>query len=289
MELRNITKAYYLKPEKTLSGCVSLIDLKLICASKNHSTENNPLNVKEDPESKQHAHEENYVNKADTEDEEEDESNCSYMDCVLDNVGRETNKGEQKAILILHNSSGIYRIESHGTAMEQIHHDEHECKKEFILNMLEDGNSHLDVKNSQLELKGNQGSSVYVSGNINLFSVTLKALGPEDDLDEEKVCKPLLPKSVVSEDQELSTSRISLLEKQKRSRRFCAPIQKEMKTDDPVQVESQDLLFVCSSDLGSRTEYDTMSGYMMTHTGNMHEQNRSLSEGTDCDTDYITR
>lgn len=226
---------------------------------------------------------------ADTEDEEEDEGNCNYMDCVIDNSGWQTNKSEEKAIvsiLTLHNSSGIYHTKE---AMEQIHHDEFDCKKEFVLDMSEDRSSHLEVKNTELESKGNQYGSADVSGSINLFSVTLRALGPEDDLDEKEVCKPLLPELAVSEVQELSTSHISLLEKQKRNRQLGAPIPKEMNTDNPLQVESQDLLFLCSSDLDMKTEYDTMSGYMVTHTGNMHEQNRSLSEGTDCDTDYITR
>ncbi|XP_073702305.1 cytokine receptor family member b1 isoform X2 [Garra rufa] len=254
--LRNITEAYYLIPEKTFSESISLNESQFVCASKNHPTENNPRNVEEDPDSKQHAVKENYVNKADTEDEEEDEDNCNYMDCVIDNIGWETNKREEKAILTLHNSSGIYHTKE--VAMKQIHHDEFDCKKKFILDMFEDRNSHLDVKNTVL--KGNQGSSPDVSGNINLFSVTLRTLGLEDDLNKEEVCKPLLPKSV-----------------------------REMKTEDPMQVERQDLLSMCSSDLDLRTEHDTTSGYMVTHTENMHEQTRSLSEGTDCDTDYITR
>ncbi|KAK2905438.1 hypothetical protein Q8A67_007237 [Cirrhinus molitorella] len=285
--LSNITEAYFLNPEKTLSESVSLTEPQFVCVSKNHPTENNPQNVEEDPDSKQHADEENYVNKADTEDEEEDEGNCNYMDCVIENIGWDTKTREEKASLTLHNSSGIYYTRE--VAMEQIHHDEFECKKELILDMSEDRNGHQEVKNTPLESKWNQGGSADVSGNINLFSVTLRALGPEDDLDEEEVCKPLLPKSVVSKDQELSASHISLLEKQKRNQQVCKPIQKEIKTDNPMQVESQDLLSMCSSDLDLRTEHDTTSGYMVTDTGNMHEQNGSLSEGTDCDTDYITR
>ncbi|XP_058642537.1 cytokine receptor family member b1 isoform X2 [Onychostoma macrolepis] len=281
----NITEVYYLNPEQTLPESVS----QLISASKNHPTENNnPLNAEEDPESKQNEDEENYVNKADTEDEEEDEDNCNYMDCVTDSSGWETNNSEEKAIvsiLNLHTSSVIYHTKE--VAMEQIHHDEFDCKKQFVLDMSEDRSSHLEVKIAELESKGNQDGIVDVSGNINLFSVTLRALRPENDLDEEEVCKPLLPKLVESGVQELSTSHISLLERQNRNQQLCAPTQKEMKTDDPLQVESQDLLFLCSSDLDMRTEHDTMSGYVVTHTGKMHEQNRSLSEGTDCDTDYI--
>lgn len=224
---------------------------------------------------------------ADTEDEEEDEGNCNYMDCVTDSSGWETNNIEEKAIvsiLTLHTRSGIYHAKE--VAMEQIHHDEFDCKMRFVLDMSEDRSSHLEVKIAELESKGNQDGVADVSGNINLFSVTLRALGPENDLDE--VCKPLLPKLLGSKVQELSTSHISLLERQNRNQQLCAATQKEMKTDNPMQVESQDLLFLCPSDLDMRTEHDTTSGYMVTHTGKMHEQNRSLSEGTDCDTDYIS-
>ncbi|XP_016295395.1 cytokine receptor family member b1 [Sinocyclocheilus anshuiensis] len=288
--LGNITETYYLIPEQTLSERVSLTESQLISVSKNHPTKNNnPLNAEEDSEGKQIEDEENYVNKADTEDEEEDEGNCNYMDCVTDSSGWETNNSEEKAIVsisTLHNSSGIYHTKE--VAMEQIHHDEFDCKKLFVLDMSEDRSSHLEVK-MKLQSKGNQDVPADVSGNINLFSVTLRALGPEDDLDEEEVCYPLLPKLVGSEVQELSTSHISLLERQKRNPQLCAPTQKEIKTDDSMQVESQDLLFLCSSDLDMRTEHDTTSGYMVTHIGNMHEQNRSLSEETDCDTDYMSR
>ncbi|XP_042586520.1 cytokine receptor family member b1 isoform X1 [Cyprinus carpio] len=268
--LGNITEAYFLIPEQTLSERLLLTDSQLIIASKNHPSENNnPLNAVEDPKSKQIEDEENYVNKADTEDEEEDEGNCNYADCVNDRSGWETNNSEVKpidSVLTLHNSSGIHHTKE--IAMEKIHHDEFDCKKLFVLHMPADRSSHLEDKNAELELKGNQDGSADVSGNINLFSVTLRPLGPKDDLDEE-ACKPLFPKLVESEVQELSTSHISLLERQ--------------------QSESQDLLFLCSSDLDMRTEHDTMSGYMVTHTGNMHEQNRSFPEGTDCDTDYMSR
>ncbi len=225
---------------------------------------------------------------ADTEDEEEDEGNCNYMDCVTDSSGWETNNSEEKAlvsILTLHTRSGIYHTKE--VAMDQIHHDEFDCKKLFVLDMSEDRSSNLEVKIAELQLNGNQDGVADVSGNINLFSVTLRALGPENDLDEE-VCKPLLPKLLGSEVQELSTSHISLLERQNINQQPCAPTQKEMKTDNPMQMESQDLLFLCSSDLDMRTEHDTTSGYMV-DTGKMHEQKRSLSEGTDCDTDYISR
>uniref|UniRef100_A0A672MIZ9 Interleukin-10 receptor subunit beta-like n=1 Tax=Sinocyclocheilus grahami TaxID=75366 RepID=A0A672MIZ9_SINGR len=272
--LGNITEMYYLIPEQILYERVSLTESQLISVSKNHPTKNNnPLNAEEDPE--------------DTEDEEEDEGNCNYMDCVTDSSGWETNNREEKAIVsisTLHNSSGIYHTKE--VAMEQIHHDEFDCKKLFVLDMSEDRSSHPEVK-MKLQSKGNQDVAADVSGNINLFSVTLRALGPEDDLDEEEVCNPLLPKLVGSEVQELSTSHISLLERQKKNPQLCAPTQKEMKTDDPMQVESQDLLSLCSSDLDMRTEHDTTSEYMVTHIGNMHEQNRS--EETDCDTDYMSR
>lgn len=227
---------------------------------------------------------------ADTEDEEDDEGNCNYMDCVTDSSGWESNNSEEKAIvsiLTLHTRSGIYHTKE--VAMEQIHHDEFDCKKRFVLDMSEDRSSHIEVKIAEFQSNGYQDGLADVSGNINLFSVTLKALGPENDLDEEEVCKPLLPKLLGSEVQELSTSHISLLERQNRNQQPCAPTQKEMKIDNPMQVESQDLLFLCSYDLDMRTEHDTTSGYMVTDTGKMHEQNRSLSEGTDCNTDYISR
>lgn len=293
--LINTTEAYHLIPEQTLFESV-WTDSQLIWASKSHPTKNNnQMNVQEDAENKQHEDEENYLNEADTEDEEEDEGNCNNMDCVIDNSGRETNNSEEKAIvsfLTLHNSSGICHTKA--SSMEQIHHDKFEFKKEFILDMSEDRKSHLEENNSVLESKGNQDRSGHVSGNINLFSVTLSALGSEDDLDEEEACKPLLPKSVVSEVQELSTSHISLLEKQKRSQQLCASIQREIKTDNQMQMECKDTSeehterCVCS-DLDMGSEYETTSGYMINHTGNMHEHNSSLSEGTDCDTDYITR
>lgn len=254
-------------PEQTLSESVSVTELQLISASKNHPTKNNkPLNAEKDPESKQIEDEESYVNKADTEDEEEDEGKCNYMDCVTLNSGWETNNCEEKAIVSIltsHNSSGICHKKE--IAMEQIHH-EFDSKKLLVLDMSADRSSHLEDKNAELELKGSQESSADVSGNINLFSVTLRALGPEVDLDEEEVGS-----------EELSPSHISLLKRQKTNLQLYAPTQKEKKTDDPMQVESQDLLFLCSSDLDVSTEDDTLSGYMLTHTGNMHEQNSSTS------------
>ncbi|XP_051763029.1 cytokine receptor family member b1 isoform X6 [Ctenopharyngodon idella] len=269
--LSNIVQAQYLIPEQTFCERVTSTEAQLISPSKNYPTRNNnPLNVEEGSENQQH--EENYVNKADTEDEEDydEEDEGNYRGCVIGNSGSETNKSKEKAVvstLPLHNSSGIYHAKK--AAMEEIHHDELECKKEFMSEVFEERNRHIEVKSTHLESKGNEDGS----GNINLFSVTLRALGPQDDLDEEEVCKPLLPKSVL----DLSTSHISVQEEQTEEflldakemhRQLCVPIQTEMTSD---------------------VEEETTSGYMVTHTGSMYEQNRTMSEETDCDTDYITR
>lgn len=210
---------------------------------------------------------------ADTEDEEDsdEEDEGNYTGCVMNNSGSGTNKSKEKAVVStspLHFSSGIYHAKK--AAMEEMHHDELECKKDFLSEVFEDRDRHLEVKNTHSESKGNEEGS----GNINLFSVTLRALGPQDDLDEEEVCKPLLPKTVL----DLSTSHTSVLEEQTEDilpeekemhRQLCEPIQTEMTSDEE--------------------EEETTSGYLVTHTGNMNEQNGSMSEETDCDADYLTR
>ncbi|XP_048048613.1 cytokine receptor family member b1 [Megalobrama amblycephala] len=263
--LSNMVQAQYLIPEQTIYERVSSTEAQSNSPSKKYPTRNNLLNVEEDSENQQH--EENYVNKADTEDEEDsdEEDEGNYMGCVINNSGSETNKSKEKAVVStspLHNSAGIYHAKK--AAMEEILG----CKKDFISEVFEDRNRHLEVKNN-LESKENEEGS----GNINLFSVTLRALGPQDDLDEEEVCKPLLPKTVL----DLSTSHTSVLEEQTEDilleekemhRQLCVPIQTEMTSD---------------------VEEEATSGYMVTHTGNMNEQNRSMSEETDCDADYLTR
>ncbi|XP_067299113.1 cytokine receptor family member b1 [Pseudorasbora parva] len=257
--LSNIVQAHYLIHEQTLYDIVSSTEAKLTCASKNYPSKNNKSPNVGYSENRQH--EENYANKADTDDEEDydEEDKGNYMGCVIDNSGPETNKSKAKAVvstLPLHNSSGIDRAKE--AAVEEIHHDELECKNDFIPGVFEDRN-----QNPHIETKGKEDGS----GNINLFSVTLRALGPEEE--EEEVCKPLLVKLIP----ELSTSDTSAPEEQPEEEILQEAkemdIQTEMKSDE---------------------EVDTTSGYMVTHTGNIYdEHNRSSSEELDCDTDYITR
>ncbi|CAM4608547.1 unnamed protein product [Leuciscus chuanchicus] len=251
--LSNMVQAHYLIPEETTCERVLSTEAQLNSASKNYpSKANNPLNVEED--SGISRHEENYANQADTDDEEdyEEEHKGTYTGCVIDDSGSDTHKSKEKAVVsTLHERSQHFS----GQAREEVHHDEPECVH-ALRSVFEDSRH----RQTHSEAKGNEDAS----GNINLFSVTLRALEPPDD----EVCEPLLLESVLG----LPTSDHSVLEEH---------------TEE--EEEEELLLEATLTDMRAGVEEDSPSGYMATHTGNMNELQRSSSEETDCDTDYLTR
>ncbi|KAK7153552.1 hypothetical protein R3I94_007056 [Phoxinus phoxinus] len=139
-------------------------------------------------------------------------------------------------------------------AIGDIHHDDPERNHTLLSEVFEDNN------NTRSESKGDEEGSA----NINLFSVTLRALAPQDDEDE--LCKPLLLESVLG----LSASDRSVLE-------------------EHTEEEEELLLDATPTALRPDEEADSPSGYMVTHTGDMSELKRSSSEEAECDTDYLTR
>lgn len=293
--LSNIVPAYYLIPEQMLSESMSSTEVQLIYSSYDTTKCNSRLKVKEDSEKKEY---EDSVLKADTEDEEdcndEGEVKCVYRSCEIDNIGWKNNSTKKDIVSALpfYTSSRVcYTKEA---AMEKFQHDELKSERELLLEVFEEGHGHLEVKNTPLKTEGNEEGLANTSGNINLFSVTLRTFGPEDDFDKEDVCKFLLPKLIV---RKTSTSHFSPLDKRTEELlpvsnkiEVYIPVKTDMKTDDLIHSDSQnDLIHVCSLDQNLKTKHDTMSGYTVTHIGNMHEQKRALLEETNCDTSYITR
>ncbi|XP_056320801.1 cytokine receptor family member b1 isoform X2 [Danio aesculapii] len=282
--LSNIVPATYLIPEQTLSESVLLTEVQLIHSSYDTTKNNSQLKVKEDSEEKEY---EDSVLKEDTEDEEdcndEDEVKCVYMSCEIDNIGWKNNSTEEDTVSGLPFSTSSRVCYTKEAAMKKTQYDEVKSEKELLSEVFEEGHEHLEVKNTELKTEGNKKGSANTSGNINLFSVTLRTFGPEDDLDKEDVCKPLLSKLILKTDKRTE----ELLPV---SNKISIPIKTDMETDDLIHSDCQnDLIHVCSSAQNIKTKPDTSSGYMATHIGDIHEQNRALLEETNCDTSYITR
>ncbi|KAG1929095.1 cytokine receptor family member b1 [Pimephales promelas] len=221
-----VSQAHYLIPEETSCERVSSTEAQLTTAStKNYPTKpNNTLNVEDDSGNPQH--ELNYANKADSEDEEdeEEEDRGVYMGCVIDDSGWGTNESEEKAI--------VSSSHSREAAVEEI-------RRGNLVSELFDPHTHTHSD---------------ASGNVSLFSVTLRALGPQESGD----CKPLLLESVL---------------------RPCA-------SDDCVLEEEEEEEELLLED--TRPDVDSPSGYMLTHAGNMSGLTPDTSS-EECDTDYITR
>ncbi|XP_077094858.1 cytokine receptor family member b1 [Siphateles boraxobius] len=227
--LSRMVQAHYLIPEETLCERVSS-GAPLNSASKAYPS-SSALN-EEDSGNKQH--EDNYANEADTDDEEdyEEEEKGNYMGCVSEDSGLGTNSSKEKAVVsTLHGRSRHFT----GEAKEETHHDEHERRNKLISEVFDRHN------NTHSESKGNEDGS----GNINLFSVTLRTLGLQDE--EEELCKPLLLESVLG---------------------WC-PSDDSEHTEEEEEEEEELPLEATPAEMSSEEEEESPSGYMLTHTGNM--------------------
>lgn len=282
--LSNIVPATYLIPEQTLSESLSLTEVQLIHLSYDTTENNSQL---KNPEKREY---EGSVLKSDTEDEEdsndEDEVKCVYMSCEIDDISCQNNSTKKDIVSALPFNKSSIVCYTKELAMEKIQYDDLKSEKELLSELFEEGHGHLEVTNTQLKTEGNEKGSTNTPGNINLFSVTVRTFGAEDDLDKEDVYKPLLPKLFVKTDKWTE----ELLPVSNKIQ-ISIPIETGMKTDDLIHLDSQnDLVHVCSLAHNVETNPDTtMSAYMMNHIGKMHDQNKDLLEETNCDTSYITR
>ncbi|XP_052004920.1 cytokine receptor family member b1 [Xyrauchen texanus] len=283
--LINVAKAHYLHPEQTLTEYVSLPDVQLMSKSKNNPTKNNQaLNVQQDSQEEKNAH------KTDTDDEddyddENEEASCTYMGCVLDHSGLKINNSEENS---LHVRSGVCHTEDQADLDVGVTNpSQQQCEEEVISEVSAERTRPPEVKLSRQQSEESADASGDSSGNVNLFSVTLSALVPQED--EGELCEPLIPKPLESEVQQ---DRIPLLtiRMAKELEGTSASVQSEGKIDVLMSIGSQGHLSVCSPLPDVQNELDTGSGYMVTHSGHMHNQNTDSSEESDyCDKDYITR
>ncbi|XP_057192575.1 cytokine receptor family member b1 isoform X2 [Triplophysa rosa] len=281
----NIVHVYHLNPERTVTENVFLSDAQLI-RSKNDPTRNSPLlYIDEGSHKKQHEDEDSF-DQADTEDDEEydkedEEGNCTYMGCIIKQSDSQSTSNKEDGIVsslpLLYSSSICSTGDKPAlhlsvTALSpDIHSDEDENKVEVVS---EESGEKKQLPKLRFEPEGNADVS-NATGNVNLFSVTLRPFGSEEyekDVDEEEVCKPLLRKV------------------QKELYGIQPYVQTEMKTDDSITKGRQKHLLVCSYDPDIQTNQDTKSGYTATATGVMLEQDSCSSDETDyCETGYIMR
>ncbi|XP_051564083.1 uncharacterized protein LOC127446839 isoform X2 [Myxocyprinus asiaticus] len=280
----NIAQAHYLHPEQTVTESVSLPDDQLMSRFENNPTKNNhTLNVQQHLQ-EERRDEKNYANKVDTEDEndyddEDEEGGCTYMGCVINHSDLESNNCEENS---LHDCSGVCHTEDEAALdLVVIMPSQLECEEEVMSEMSAEI-TRPEITETQLE----KNAPGYSSGNVNLFSVTLSALGPQED--NEELCEPLIPKPLESEVLQVRIPLMTI----RTAEEFegtSASVQTEIiKTDVLMSIGS--LLSVCSPVLDIQNESDTVSGYMVTHSGHMHKQNTDSSEESDyCDTNYITR
>lgn len=147
-----------------------------------------------------------------------------------------------------------------------IHSDEDENKVEVMSDVSGEKDKHPKLR---FEPEGNADVS-NATGNVNLFSVTLRPFGSEED------------EKVLHEDKRTSV--------QNELYGIPPPVHSEMKRDDPITKGSLKHLFVCSFDPDIQTIQDTKSVSTATVTGGMHEQDSCSSDETDdSETGYIMR
>ncbi|XP_056611712.1 cytokine receptor family member b1 [Triplophysa dalaica] len=278
--LRNIVKVYYLNPEWTVNENVLLSDVQMT-RSKNDPTRISPL-LYIDEASHKKQHKEDGLDQADTEDDEEydeedEEGNFTYMGCMIKDCDSQGTSNKEDGIVsalpLLYSSSicstgdkPVLHLSPVTTLSPDIHSDEDENKVEVMSEVSGEKDKHPKLR---FEPEGNADVS-NATGNVNLFSVTLRPFGSEEH------------ENVLHEDKRTSV--------QKELYGIPPPVHSEMKTDDPITKGSQKHLFVFSFDPDIQTIQDTKSSSTATVTGDMHEQDScSYDETDDSDTGYIMR